>query len=97
MYDSDKRSSYTCYESDQDLPYCFHGIENAIKINISFSGNSAVVGSAIFGQEVDKTLSNVIFSRYRESYTATVADLLFYLLNVKLMMDPKFHRSQTVL
>ena len=75
---------YTCYESDQDLPYCFHGIENAFKMNISFSGNSAVAGSAIFGQEIDKTLSNVIFSRYRESYTATVADLLFYLLNVKI-------------
>ena len=60
MYDSDKRSSYTCYESDQDLPYCFHGIENAIKINISFSGNSAVAGSAIFGQEIDKTLSKLM-------------------------------------
>ena len=33
---------------------------------------------------MDKTLSNVIFSRYRESYTATVADLLFYLLNSKI-------------
>ena len=61
MYGSDKRSSYTCYESDQDLPYCFHGIENAFKINISFSCNSAVAGSVIFGQEMDKTLSNVIF------------------------------------
>ena len=84
MYDSDKRSSYSCYESDQDLPYCFHGRENAFKINISFSGNSVVAGNVIFGQKIDKTLSNVIFSRYRESYTATVADLLFYLLNVKI-------------
>ena len=35
-------------------------------------------------RKLTKTLSNVIFSRYRESFTATVADLLFYLLNVKI-------------
>ena len=70
-----------CNPSRHDLPSCLNELANSTgKFNVSFSGNSALAGSAIFGGEIDKTLSNIIFRSYFSvlKYPTTVADLLFY-------------------
>ena len=59
VYDLSPHNCY--YDSDSDLPSCFREIASLYNISISFSGNSAVAGSVLFGQEIDKTLSNVGF------------------------------------
>ena len=80
VYDSLEESSYYCYY--YDLPSCLLQIVSLYHINVSFSGNSANAGSVLFGQNIDKTLSNVRFTREIETYSTTVADLLFYLFKI---------------
>ena len=82
IYDLSPHNCY--YDSDSDLPSCFREIASLYNISISFSGNSAVAGSVLFGQEINKTLSNVGFKNSIVTYIATVADVLFYLFKVSI-------------
>ena len=72
-----------------DLPRCFNSKLASFKdkINISFSSNSAMAGSAIFGGEIDETVSNIrFFDTYyleAEEYP-TIGDLFHNLINVNI-------------
>ena len=71
-----------CY--NLDLPACFTDLKD--NINISFSANSAMAGSAIFGGEIDGTVSNLDLNLYidGERYIPRVGDLFHYLINVNI-------------
>ena len=72
-----------------DLPRCFNSKLASFKdnINISFSSNSAMAGSAIFGGEIDETVSNIRFFDTdfleAEEYP-TIGDLFHNLINVNI-------------
>ena len=85
VYDSTERNIYYCYEAGSDLPSCFKEIASFKEnINISFSGNSAVAGSAIFGGEIDEAITNIMFYYDGNKFTTTVADLFQYLFSVSI-------------
>ena len=69
-----------------DLPRCFNSTLASFKdkINISFSSNSAMAGSAIFGGEIDKTVSNIRFYYLEVEEYPTIGDLFHYLINVNI-------------
>ena len=69
-----------------DLPRCFNSEFASFKdkINISFSSNSAMAGSAIFGGEIDETVSNIRFYSYGFEEYPTIGDLFNYLINVNI-------------
>ena len=76
--------SYEC----RDLLNCFDYIASKLKINISFSGNSAMAGSAIFGGALDEVTLNdvqvaIIDMDYKllHFYQPTVAELLFHIFS----------------
>ena len=77
------------YYDSTRIDLCFYAcwLENSHdKINISFTGNSAVAGSVIFGGEIEKTLSNIEITLplYHNVHTfdPTVEDLFHYVFNV---------------
>ena len=78
----------TEYECDYlfDLPWCFNSEFSSFKdkINISFSSNSAMAGSAIFGGEIDETVSNIRFYYYEFEEYPTIGDLFNYLININI-------------
>ena len=71
-----------------DLPRCINSKLASFKdkINISFSSNSAMAGSAIFGGEIDETVSNIRFYiPYLEAEEyPTIGDLFQYLIHVNI-------------
>ena len=69
-----------------DLPRCIISKLASFKdkINISFSSNSAMAGSAIFGGEIDETVSNIRFHYYEEEQYPMIGDLFHYLINVNI-------------
>ena len=72
-----------------DLPRCFHSKLASFKdkISISFSGNTAMAGSAIFGGDIDETISNIHFYELYygvEDQYPTIGDLFHYLINVNI-------------
>ena len=71
-----------------DLPRCINSTLASFKdkINISFSSNSAMAGSAIFGGEIDETVSNIRFydpNLEAEEYP-TIGDIFQYLIHVNI-------------
>ena len=70
------------YCFDLDLPACFTDLKD--NINISFSANSAMAGSAIFGGEIDGTVSNLYLIINGVLYSPRIGDLLRYLINVNI-------------
>ena len=92
FYNSAKRSLYECCdehccnEANYNLSLCFAQFLS-YKINISFSGNSAKAGSAIFGGDIDKTLSNIKFRPNCDTddiLLVKIGDLFNYLFNVSI-------------
>ena len=85
---SSPSSGHCCIEADYDLPSCFDQFSSyKDKINISFSGNSAKAGSAIFGGDIDKTLSNIKFRQNSDAdniFLVKIGDLFNYLFNVSI-------------
>ena len=80
-------TEYECFYL-HDLPQCFNSKLASFKdkINISFSSNFAMAGSAIFGGEIDETVSNIRFydpSLEVEEYP-TIGDLFHYLIHVNI-------------
>ena len=87
IYDSTGINEYSCWKADSDLPSCLKtelaSFEN--KINITFSGNFATAGSAIFGGEIDRSITNIIFyTNDVNMFTTTVGDLFQYVFNVNI-------------
>ena len=94
IYDSTGRNRYSCSKADSDLPSCFK-TEIATfkdKINLAFSGNSATAGSAIFGGEIDGSITNIMFYNFAythlaiifNTFTTTVGDMFQYLFSVSI-------------
>ena len=69
-----------------DLPRCINSKLASFKdkINISFSSNSAMAGSAIFGGEIDETVLNIRFYYFEAEEYPTIGDLFHYLINVNI-------------
>ena len=88
IYNSTGRNEYTCLQADSDLPSCFNTKLASFKdkINLAFSGNSATAGSAIFGGEIDGSITNILFTTPYSGikFTTTVGDLFQYLFNVSI-------------
>ena len=78
-------TEYECFYLS-DLPRCINSKLASFKdkINISFSSNSAMAGSTIFGGEIDETVSNIRFYYYEEVQYPTIGDLFHYLINVNI-------------
>ena len=81
----------TEYECDYlpNLPLCINSKLASFKdkISISFSGNTAMAGSAIFGGDIDETISNIHFYQLYygvEDQYPTIGDLFHYLINVNI-------------
>ena len=78
----------TQYECDYlpDLPRCLNSKLASFKdnINISFSSNSAMAGSVIFGGEIDETVLNIRFHYFHADIYPTIGDLFHYLINVNI-------------
>ena len=69
-----------------DLPRCIISKLASFKdkINISFSSNSAMAGSVIFGGEIDETVLNIRFYYFEAEEYPTIGDLFHYLINVNI-------------
>ena len=69
-----------------DLPQCINSKLASFKdkINISFSSNSAMAGSVIFGGEIDETVLNIRFYYFEAEEYPTIGDLFHYLINVNI-------------
>ena len=83
IYYSPGRNEYFCLCAS--VLYCSKRVAASFKdnINISFSGNSATAGSAIFGGGIDEAITNIVFNTclFNGTTTTTVGDLFQILLS----------------